>query len=129
MTIPKNQLSSLVPSQLPEFVRIDHPTLVAFLSAYYEWLETNSELYSPMALEGLSDVDETMDKFVSQFKKQYLLDLPLEKVLWLRMSWKQPSGEPLRGGADEVTCLAIVLRRNMHSYSHRRFFRQPENTF
>ena len=81
MTIPKNQLSSLVPSQLPEFVRIDHPTLVAFLSAYYEWLETNSELYSPMALEGLSDVDETMDKFVSQFKKQYLLDFPEELAI------------------------------------------------
>lgn len=77
----KNQLSSLVPSQLPEFVRIDHPTLVAFLSAYYEWLETNNELYSPMALEGLSDIDETMDKFVSQFKKQYLLDFPEELAL------------------------------------------------
>ena len=77
----KNPISTLVQSQLPEFVRVDHPTLVAFLSAYYEWLENNSEFYSPMSLDGLSDIDETMDKFVSQFKKQYLLDFPEELAI------------------------------------------------
>lgn len=71
------KISPFVSSQLPEFVRVDHPSLVAFLNAYYEWLEQHeNEIRSPMALKGVSDVDESMDRFVEQFKKQYLLNFP-----------------------------------------------------
>lgn len=70
------KVSPLVPSQLPEFVRVDHPSLVAFLSAYYEWMEQNGQILTPMALRGVADVDETMERFVSQFKDQFLLDFP-----------------------------------------------------
>ena len=34
-------ISQLVESQLPEFVRTADPNFVAFMKAYYEWLETN----------------------------------------------------------------------------------------
>jgi len=34
-----NPISPFVAGQLPEFVRVDHPTMVAFLNAYYEWLD------------------------------------------------------------------------------------------
>jgi len=71
------KVSPLVSSQLPEFVRVDHPALVSFLSAYYEWLEQNTDtILSPMQLKGISDVDETLDRFVDEFKKQFLLDFP-----------------------------------------------------
>lgn len=70
-----------VSQQLPEFIRIEHPTIVSFLSAYYEWMDMNQELYSPMGLKTVSDIDESMDRFVAQFKQQYLLNFPEELAL------------------------------------------------
>jgi hypothetical protein len=42
-TIPKalRTVSQFIPSQLPDFVQDDYPMFVAFLKAYYEWVETN----------------------------------------------------------------------------------------
>jgi len=37
-----NRISNLVNSQVPFFVRNDHRTFVAFLEAYYEYLEQTS---------------------------------------------------------------------------------------
>ena len=73
------QISSLVSGRLPEFVRVDHPTLVAFLEAYYEWLQLKDregKVLSPMALQDVIDIDGSMDDFISHFKKEYLLDFP-----------------------------------------------------
>lgn len=72
-----DRLSPLVASQVPEFVRIEHPTFVAFLNAYYEWLETQGAgLRNVMDLAKVKDIDTTFDEYVSHFKKQYLLDFP-----------------------------------------------------
>lgn len=73
------QLSSLVSGRLPEFVRVDHPTLVAFLSAYYEWLQRNErggQIVSPMVLQDVIDIDQSINDFITQFKKEYLHDFP-----------------------------------------------------
>ena len=73
------QLSSLVQGRLPEFVRVDHPTLVAFLAAYYEWLQIKDregKIMSPMVLQDVLDIDSSMGEFITQFKKEYLLDFP-----------------------------------------------------
>jgi hypothetical protein len=72
-------LAGRIQERLPQFVQVDHPTLVAFLSAYYEWLDLrrNSGLImSPMELGDVSDIDRTMDQFVEQFKKEYLFQFP-----------------------------------------------------
>jgi len=71
--------SSIITHRLPEFVQTDNPTLSAFVQAYYEWLESqkyDGYLRSPMALGNISDIDQELDLFVSEFKKQYLLDFP-----------------------------------------------------
>lgn len=39
-----NKTSFLVSTQLPQFVRDDHPTFVRFLEAYYEFLEQEGEM-------------------------------------------------------------------------------------
>ena len=73
------QLSSLVEGRLPEFVRVDHPTLVAFLEAYYEWLQIKDregKIVSPMVLQDVIDIDSSMDEFLTHFKREYLLDFP-----------------------------------------------------
>jgi hypothetical protein len=72
-----NKIFPSISQQLPEFVRIDHPSFVAFLEAYYEWLDSQgSNLYSSNLLSNVKDVDNTFDEFVNSFKKQYLLDFP-----------------------------------------------------
>ena len=74
-----NQLSSLVEGRLPEFVRVDHPTIVAFLEAYYEWLQIKDRsgiIISPMVLQDVIDIDSSMDEFLTHFKREYLLDFP-----------------------------------------------------
>jgi hypothetical protein len=44
---PKKTLSQLIEAQLPAFVRDDYSQFIAFLQAYYEWLEENGiEIYS-----------------------------------------------------------------------------------
>jgi hypothetical protein len=75
----QSKLSNFVPDRLPEFVRVDHPTLVAFLSAYYEWLglrRNEGKILSPLELENITDIDTTLDQFVSQFKEEYLFNFP-----------------------------------------------------
>lgn len=75
----QRQVSDLVSTRLPEFVRVDHPTLVAFLEAYYEWLQVSDrggKLLSPMSLGDVIDVDDTMSEFLDHFKKEYLFNFP-----------------------------------------------------
>jgi len=71
-----------VPEQLPEFVRFDHPTFVAFLEAYYEWMETQDQaLNISFGLRDLSDVDDTLEEFVEDFKQTYMLNFPKELAI------------------------------------------------
>ena len=59
------KLSRIVANQLPEFIREDYPTFVAFLEAYYEYLEQNdADLYQ------LRDIDTTLDRFIQYFKNE-----------------------------------------------------------
>jgi len=73
------QLSQFVSDRLPEFVRVDHPTLVAFMSAYYEWLglrRDKGKILSPLDMKDIPDIDVTLDQFVDKFKNEYLLNFP-----------------------------------------------------
>jgi hypothetical protein len=72
MTIPRRTLSSLVASQLPEFVREDHQTFVAFLEAYYEYLEN----IEGNDLKSLGDIDTTLESFIKYFKKEVAVNFP-----------------------------------------------------
>ena len=59
------KLSRIVASQLPGFIRDDYPTFVAFLEAYYEYLEQNdADLYE------LRDIDKTLERFIEYFRNE-----------------------------------------------------------
>lgn len=73
------KLSQQVSSQLPGFVRADHPLFVSFLEAYYDWLETTGSVgkyEGGLDLLSQRDIDTTFESFVQYFKKEYLLDFP-----------------------------------------------------
>lgn len=78
MSNDKNKpITPFISGQLPEFVRVGHPTLVAFLEAYYEWLDGDeSGFRSAKKLANALEVDQTLDEFVQRFKNEYLLDFP-----------------------------------------------------
>jgi len=59
------KLSRIVASQLPGFIRDDYPTFVAFLEAYYEYLEQHdANLYD------LRDIDKTLERFIEYFRNE-----------------------------------------------------------
>ena len=63
-TRPK--LSRIIANQLPEFIREDYPTFVAFLEAYYEYLENNSDV----DMYSVRDIDKTLENFIEYFKNE-----------------------------------------------------------
>ena len=95
MTI--NRISTLVPSQLPEFIRDDlnYETFVSFVEAYYEWMElantSNSQIvttstsgegvtFASKNLQNYFDIDSTIDGFVDYFTNDFLPYFP-ENIL------------------------------------------------
>lgn len=73
--ITRPKISSIVASQLPEFVRDDYQTFVDFLKAYYEFLETTQQ--DPVSLR---DLDTTLDSFITYFKGELASSLPYSTV-------------------------------------------------
>jgi hypothetical protein len=76
MSITRRTLSSLVASQLPEFVREDNQTFVSFLEAYYEYLQNQDG----NDLKTLGDIDNTLDSFIKHFKNELAANLPTTVV-------------------------------------------------
>jgi len=64
---------SLIPTQVPEFVREDYPTFVAFIEAYYEYLDN-----SGVDLTSLRDLDTTLDDFIKYFKNELAINMPAD---------------------------------------------------
>lgn len=77
LDIPK-QISQLIASQFPAIYREDGDNLIAFVKAYYEFLESDPKysIYRNRNLFETTDVDTTLDEFVVHFKKKYLADFP-----------------------------------------------------
>jgi hypothetical protein len=75
--IPK-QISYLVEKHLPAFYQAEGPNFIAFIEAYYEWLETSGQVTErSRQMLDLFDVDKSIDDFVTNFKTKYLANFPL----------------------------------------------------
>jgi hypothetical protein len=79
--ISNNKISNLVSTQLPFFVRNDHENFVAFLEAYYEFLEqeTGAGNISRSLLEQ-ADIDLT-DLFIQKFYDNFLPFIPRDTTV------------------------------------------------
>lgn len=67
----KVHLKDVVAKQLPEFVRENYPTFVAFVEAYYEFLNNNA-----IDIRKTRDIDLTLDEFIQYFKKELAHNYP-----------------------------------------------------
>jgi hypothetical protein len=86
--ISNSKISNLVASQVPFFVRNDHENFVAFLEAYYEFLEQQNGVTNVTKnLLNQSDVDLT-DIFVENFYNNFIPLIPentaVDKTLILK---------------------------------------------
>lgn len=79
--ISNNKISNLVASQVPFFVRNDHENFVAFVEAYYEFLEQQTGVVNVSKnLLDQSDVDLT-DIFVEKFYDNFLPFIPKDTLV------------------------------------------------
>lgn len=95
-----NKISTLVPSQLPGFVREDdnYSNFVLFLQAYYEWMEqadtTNANtqntivnannqgaVYASKNLINYSDIDGTLNEFIQYYMNEFMTFFPQEALV------------------------------------------------
>lgn len=76
-----NKISNVIESQVPFFVRNDHPNFISFLEAYYEFLEQTGNVVS-VSRQTLSyqDIDRTTDEFSTKIYGIFAKLLP-ENVL------------------------------------------------
>lgn len=71
------KISSQIESQFPSFIREEGPNFVAFLKAYFEYLEQSGNATNAIrSLEDLQDIDRTVDNFVEYFRREFLLNIP-----------------------------------------------------
>lgn len=70
-------ISPFIQNQFPEFYREYGPNFIAFVRAYYEWMEaTGNPLNQARTLYEYADIDTTLDTFVKYFKNKYMLSIP-----------------------------------------------------
>lgn len=75
-------ISSLVRSQLPDFIRSEYPQFVLFLEKYYEWMEqTTNVLKETGELANAIDIDFASDFYIEQLKQELLPFLPVDIAL------------------------------------------------
>jgi hypothetical protein len=73
----KERLSKLVASQLPEFIQSDYPTFIAFLEAYYEFLEQDQNAQEILQnAVSYRDIDRTTTEFIEYFLREYCDNIP-----------------------------------------------------
>lgn len=89
-----NKTSLKIPDQLPEFIRSEenYQTFVAFLQAYYEWLEQTNigsgkqgVLFGSQNLLNYNDIDhidsgDTYNKFIDYYLNDFLPNFPVDAL-------------------------------------------------
>jgi hypothetical protein len=79
MTDSNNKISYLINSQVPFFVRNEHPNFIRFLEAYYEFLEQEGQQLDILKnMQKYYDVDTSIDLFLQKFYDSLLKFIPEE---------------------------------------------------
>ena len=77
MSSIERYISPFIAQQFPSFYRTDGKNFVAFVRAYYEWLEqSNNAVGRARSMLDFADIDLTINDFISNFRDQYVVNLP-----------------------------------------------------
>ena len=70
----QNKLSSIVPSQFPDFVQSEYFTFVDFIKAYYQFLEQDNGCQEVLSnIRQYNDIDKTTSDLVEKFLNSYAI--------------------------------------------------------
>ena len=70
-------ISEIVAKQFPSFYQAEGENFVAFVRAYYEWMEQSGyTINASKSLLEYKDVDTTIDQFLANFKEEFLINFP-----------------------------------------------------
>ena len=71
------KVSPLIEQQFPEYIRENGPRFVAFMEAYYEYMEqTGKAGHAVRTLNDNQDIDRTVVEFVEYFRREFALSIP-----------------------------------------------------
>ena len=70
----KLKQSIAVQRQIPEHIRENYPVFVEFIKLYYDYLQQTQA----QDLEGIRDVDTTLEEFIDNFKSELSTNLPVD---------------------------------------------------
>lgn len=78
MTDFANTVSHMIENQFPALYQDEGAEMVAFVKAYYEFLENTDKYHIKVGREmfGANDIDESLEEFITHFKQKYLADIP-----------------------------------------------------
>ena len=64
-----NKLSTQIENQFPDIYKEDGANLIAFVKAYYEWMETSGQVIDVNRnLQNYRDVDKTLSAYLKFFQ-------------------------------------------------------------
>ena len=89
MSSIEKYISPFIQQQFPSFYKSEGPNFIAFVRAYYEWLEQSQQaLGHARSLLDYRDVDTTAEQFIKYFKSELMLGLPENLVADKRLLLK-----------------------------------------
>lgn len=72
-------ISDRVRHQFPEFYREEGENFIAFVEAYFEWLEMEGGVVQQIhEIANINDIDKTPERFLDNFRNTYMKDMPVE---------------------------------------------------
>ena len=70
-------ISPFIAQQFPSFYKEEGPNFIAFVRAYYEWMEQSGNIiHETRSLLDYIDIDSTADTFITHFKNTFIKSLP-----------------------------------------------------
>jgi len=70
------QIAPFVAKQFPAFYNEEGPNFIQFVKAYYEWLDEQGPTFKARRLEQYTDIDSTVDDYITYFTNKYLNGIP-----------------------------------------------------
>jgi hypothetical protein len=75
------RISNLVKRQFPEFYQEDGENFIAFITAYYEYMEQEGKATSVLRnLKNYKNIDTTLDEYLEYFRRDLLPSVPTEAL-------------------------------------------------
>ena len=75
------QTAILVDERIPDHIKEHYEKFVQFLKSYYDWLDQEENVGERIAnLYSYFDVDTSIDEFIEQFQREFMVDIP-ESIL------------------------------------------------